>query len=147
NRLRVLPHGDLGRALAARLAEQAPFEHVDGRLEIAFAPADAAPHPAIALLRRFLAGFEAPPSEFGLYGALAFDYWRLARADGVPDDGRRRLALFLPRRVLRTGDAGHRWVEFAFPGLAPEAGAQAAIETVQAASFDDDLPPGGHAQA
>ena len=65
----------------------------------------------------------------------------------MPDDGRRRLALFLPSRVLTTGDAGHRWTEFSFPGLAPIAGAQAGIDPVQLDRFEDDLPPGGHAAA
>ncbi len=147
NRLRVLPHGGLGRALAATLHALAPFESVQGRLELALAPAADAPHPALTLLRRFLAGFAAPPAELGLYGALAFDYYRLARGDGVPDDGRRRLALMLPQRVLHTGDAGHRWVELRFPGLAPLAGPQATIEPVRPERTDDDLPPGGHAAA
>ncbi|MEO6030781.1 MAG: chorismate-binding protein, partial [Burkholderiaceae bacterium] len=147
NRLRVLPHGDIGRALAETLLALAPLERVQGRLEIDFAPSAEAPHPALGVLRRFLASFVDPPHELGLYGALAFDYYRLASADGVADDNRRRLALMLPRRVLVTGAAGHRWVEFRFPGLAPVAGSQATLETVCAERFDDDLPAGGHAQA
>ncbi len=147
NLLRVVPHGDVGRALAGKLAALATFERVQGRLEIAFAASDAAPHPVIGLLRRFLASFAAKPRELGLYGALAFDYYRLARADAVIDDGRRRLALFLPARVLLTGDAGHRWIELRFPGLQPVSGAQAGIATVQPERFEDDLPAGGHAEA
>ena len=147
NRLRVLPHGDTGRALAETLLALAPFERVQDRLEIGFAPSNESPHPALGVLRRFLASFAEQPRELGLYGALAFDYYRLARGDGVADDGRRRLALMLPRRVLLAGEAGHRWVEFDFPGLAPLPGPQATLETVHAERFDDDLPAGGHARA
>ena len=147
NLLRVVPHGDIGRALAEQVATLAAFERVQGRLEIAFAASDAAPHPVISVLRCFLQSFAQKPRELGLYGALAFDYYRLSRADAVPDDGRRRLALFLPSRVLLTGDSGHRWVEFGFPGLQGVPGPQAAIETVQPERFDDDLPEGGHAAA
>jgi anthranilate synthase len=147
NVLRIVPHGDIGRALAEHVATLAVFERVQGRLEVAFAAADAAPHPVISLLRRFLQSFAQKPHELGLYGALAFDYYRLSRADALLGDGRRRLALFLPRRVLLTGDSGHRWVEFDFPGLQAVPGPQAAIDTVQPERFDDDLPEGGHAQA
>jgi len=145
--LKVVPHGDVGRALAARLAELARFDTVQGRLEICFDTSAATPHPVVTLLRCFLAGFSSAPGEFGLYGTLAFDYFRLTRGDTLPDDGRRRLALFLPARVLCTGGAGHRWVEFSFPELQPLAGGQACIEPVVAHRFEDDLPPGGHAAA
>ncbi len=146
-RLRIVPHGDTGRALAERLAPLAAFERVQGRLELAFDGRPAAPHPAVALLRRLLGEFDLRCPDFGLYGMLAFDYHRLAQGDGLADDGRRRLALLLPARVLRSDDAGVRWVEFRFPGLAPLAGAQAAVEPVQLQRFDDDLPAGGHAAA
>jgi anthranilate synthase len=146
-RLRVLPQGDLGRALGQRLATLAAFERVDGRLELVFGGAAVEPHPAIALLRRWLAAFDVREPAFGLYGTLAFDYWRLARGDALPDDGRRRLVLMLPQRVLLTGDRGARWLEFRFPGLEPLAGAQAGLEPVRFERLDDDLPPGGHAAA
>jgi anthranilate synthase len=145
--LKVVPHGGIGRALAARLAELARFDTVQGRLEIRFDTSPLAPHPVVTLLRRFLAAFSSVPGEFGLYGTLAFDYFRLARGDTVADDGRRRLVLFLPARVLCTGDAGHRWVEFGFPGLQTVPGEQAHIDAVLAQRFEDDLPPGGHATA
>ena len=57
-RLCIVPHGDIGRALAARLATLADFETHDGRLEIGFDGAPAEPHPAITLLRRLLAAFD-----------------------------------------------------------------------------------------
>lgn len=145
--LRVLPHGDLGRGLARSLTALAPFTPVQGRLELALPARAEAPHPVIALLRRFLACFDAPPPELGLYGALAFDYYRLADGDGVADDGRRRMALMLPERVLYTGDAGHRWVTLRFPGVQPLPGAEATIEPQRAERRDDDLPAGGHAAA
>jgi anthranilate synthase len=146
-RLRLVPQGDLGRALAGRLAALAAFERVDGRLELGFGGAAAEPHPAIALLRRLLAAFEIREPAFGLYGTLAFDYWRLGRGADLPDDGRRRLVLMLPQRVLVVGDAGARWLEFRFPGLGPLAGAQAAMGPARLERLDDDLPPGGHAAA
>lgn len=145
-RLVVVPHGDLGRALAQVLPRLAAFEAVQGRLEAVFAPQPEGPHPALALLRRFLAMFTPAPADFGLYGALAFDYWRLAHGDAIPDDGRRRVALILPQRVLLSGEQGERWVDFQFPGLAPVAGEPALLDAVQPERRDDDLPPGGHAQ-
>ena len=48
-RLTLVPHGDIGRALAARLAPLAGFEvHAGGRLEIGFDGATVEPHPASA---------------------------------------------------------------------------------------------------
>ncbi|HMO47264.1 MAG TPA: chorismate-binding protein [Rubrivivax sp.] len=150
-RLRIVPHGDSGRALAAALPPLAGFEAVQGRLEQDCAAEAGAPHPALTLLRELLAAFELRAPEFGFYGTLAFDYYRLAHADdvadGVPDDGRRRLVLMLPQRVLCAGDGGHRWLEFRFPGLAPQPGTQAGIEPVQLPRRGDDLPRGGHAAA
>ena len=119
-RLHIVPHGDTGRALALQLAPLADFETHDGRLEIGFDGAPAEPHPAIALLRRLLAAFDLRCPEFGFYGTLAFDYYRLSHGDAIPDDGRRRLVLMLPARVLLSGEGGARWVEFRFPGLAPQ---------------------------
>jgi len=146
-RLHLVPHGDIGRALALQLAPLAGFETHDGRLEIGFDGAPAEPHPAIALLRRLLAAFDLRGPEFGFYGTLAFDYYRLLQGDAVPDDGRRRLVLVLPARVLLSGEDGARWVEFRFPGLAPQPGAAAAIAPARIERFEDDLPPGGHARA
>ena len=154
-RLRLVPSGALGHALAQRLlAALAPwrFEPVDGRYELdcaaCQAPDTGAVHPAITVLRRCLALFEAPPPEFGLFGVLAFDYYRLASPAGVPDDGRRRLALFLPRSVLVLRDDGPRRVEFDCPGLdLPADGpAATAVPPARLDRLDDDHPPGGHAQ-
>lgn len=146
-RLRIVPHGDLGRALAARLAPLADFETHRGRLEIGFDGTPAEPHPAIALLRRLLAAFDLRCPEFGFYGTLAFDYYRLTHGDAIPDDGRRRLVLVLPARVLLSGEGGARWVEFRFPGLVPQPGEPAAIAAARIERLEDDLPPGGHAEA
>ena len=73
-----------------RLAPLADFETRDGRLEIGFDGAPSEPHPAITLLRRLLAAFDLRCPEFGFYGTLAFDYYRLSQGDAIPDDGRRR---------------------------------------------------------
>ena len=125
--LRIVPQGDMGRALAERLARLAEFQNVQGRLELRFGSAPGQPHPLIALLRSVLADFDCRSPAFGLYGALAFDYYRLAQGDTLPDDGRRRLALMLPARVLLSGDEGVRQVDFRLPGLVPQPGTQAAI--------------------
>jgi len=146
-RLGIVPQGDMGRALAARLAPLAAFERVQGRLEIAFDNVAAEPHPAVTLLRRLLAAFDIRGPEFGFYGALAFDYYRLSRGDELPDDGRRRMVLVLPARVLLSGEDGARWIEFRFPGLVPLPGEPAALEPARLERFEDDQAPGGHAQA
>ncbi|MEO7854996.1 MAG: chorismate-binding protein [Rubrivivax sp.] len=155
--MRVVPHGDVGRALAARLhpTALAGFQSVQGRLERRFAPGTGRPHPVIEVLRSVLAAFGNAPPTFGLYGTLAFDYYRLAQGDALPDDGRRRLALFLPARVLcieesRQQESRQRWLHFDFPGLTalPAPPGQAAqIDAVQPQAFEDDLPVGGHAKA
>lgn len=146
-RLRIVPHGDIGRALAAALPPLAGFESAQGVLECRLPGHGNGPHPALTLLRQLLAAFDMRSPDFGFYGTLAFDYYRLARADDLSDDGRRRVALMLPQRVLCAGEAGHRWIEFRFPGLSARPGAQAVLEPVRFSRFEDDLPPGGHAQA
>lgn len=146
-RLRVVPHGDLGRGLVDALPWPAGFEPVQGRLEGQLDAGGSGPHATLSALRGLLAAFAPPSPDFGLYGTLAFDYHRLAHADDVPDDGRRRVALMLPRRVLRAGEGGHRWLEFRFPGLVPRPGAQASLEVVRLSRFEDDHAPGGHAAA
>lgn len=145
--LRVVPQGGVGRALAERVAGLAPFERVDGRLEFSFVSSTVAPHPVVGLLRQVLRLFADPPRELGFYGALAFDYYRLAGGDALPDDGRRRLAFMLPARVLATGDAGHRWIDLRFPELAPLDGPDADLPPVQADRSCVDQPPGTHAAA
>ncbi len=147
--LRVVPHGDVGRALAARLQSHAlaGFTAVQGRLERRFEPAASGPHPVIGVLRRVLGTFGAAPAEFGLYGTLAFDYYRLAAGDDLPDDDRRRAVLFLPARVLCSDDAGARWLHFQFPGLTPLPGDAAVLPRLLPERCTDDLPTGGHAAA
>ena len=152
--LRVVPQGGQGQALAGRLpalAEGAEVMAVDGRLDLRW-PASAcradAVHPVVTLLRALLAQFAAPPPAFGLYGTLAFDYHRLSRGDDLPDDGRRRLVLFLPRRVLVTGEGADRLLDFELAGLPAAADAPpAVVPAARPERRDDDHPPGGHAQA
>lgn len=147
NLLRVVPHGGVGRGLAEHVAMLADFERVDGRLELRFAATTQAPHPLVGLLRRVLALFVEAPHELGLYGALAFDYYRLADGQPLPDDSRQRLALMLPARLLFTGDAGARWVELCFPGVAPIDGVDAVLPIRAIDRSRVDQPPGAHARA
>ena len=140
--LRVLPQDDLGRALAEAVAALGEFERVDGGLVLEAG----APGRALALLRDVLALFETPPAEFGLYGLLAFDYWRL-RDEALPADGRRRVALVLPRRVLRVRGDDVRQVSFDFPGLLPLPGPPCPVPPARLEARVDDHAPGGHAQA
>ncbi len=147
NRLRIVPGNALGVALAAAIAPLASFTSVQGRLELAFEPVDCAPHPLVSLLRQVLALFTPASSELAFYGALSFDFYRLERGDAVPDDGRRRVALFLPDRVLRLDAAGAQWVQFEFPGLHVDPAAVAAqIDPTRLERLVDDLAPGEHAQ-
>ena len=97
----------------------------------------------LGVLRRFLAAFEPASAELGLYGAFAFDYFRLGEDAALPGDGRCRFVLYFPEQVL-VADAAHaRWVNFRWPGV------EASPGPVPAAAVpppDDELPPGGHAR-
>jgi len=66
-----------GGALLAEVKPLAAFHGDAGNLE-ARMPSGAA---VIELLRRFLAMFRPQSAEFAYYGALSFDYFRLARPD------------------------------------------------------------------
>lgn len=146
--LRLLALDDTGRALAARWA-QGPSTTGWTATPDGLRADVAEPGRALALLRALLASFEVPPPELGLYGMLAFDYWRLQDPDGLPDDGRRRVVLMLPRRVLCIdGDSAQR-VDFDFPGLsmagAATPAASAMVPPARLERRDDDHPLGGHA--
>ena len=145
--LRIVPRTPAGHAIAASIGHLHAFERREGRLEIAFGHAPCAPHPVIGFLRKFLAMFAPACPELGLYGAFAFDFHRLERGDAIPQDDRRRMVLFFPERVLVTGDAGHRWIAFRFPDLAPPSVPPSPAEPPPARfeSRSDDHPPGGHA--
>ena len=145
--LRVLALSQTGATLLEHIRPLAAFEVIEGGLAVTFPAADAHPHPVIGLLRSFLALFSPPCAELGLYGAFSFDFYRLARAEALPDDGRRRMMLYFPDRILVTNEKSTRWVDFRFPDLNP------ALEIpfgcphpVRVESETDDLPPGGHAK-
>lgn len=149
NILRIIPRTSIGQALAVRLRDLAPFEWREGRLEVSFGAQAVEPHPAIGLLRRFLALFTPARAELALYGAFAFDFYRLERGDAIPEDGRRRMALFFPERVLVMDESGRRWIEFRFPGLEPSTTRQPPplVPPAKLQKQQDDHPPGGHAKA
>ena len=147
NTLRIVPRTPTGHAIAGLIDRLLAFEQREGRLEIDFGNSGSAPHPVIGFLRKFLALFSPVCPELGLYGAFAFDFYRLESGDAIPPDGRRRMALFFPERVLVTGDSGHRWISFRFPDLALPSSASVPAEPPPA-RLDyrtDDHPPGGHA--
>jgi anthranilate/para-aminobenzoate synthase component I len=145
--LRIVARTALGRALAEIARPLAAFVEREGRLEAELVDAAARPHPVVTLLRRFLASFAPASPELALYGALAFDFHRLERGDTVPADGRRRLALHFPDRVLALDGDAARWIEFRFDGLPAPRLAERASDAPAARieRTDDDLPPGGHA--
>ena len=132
NRLTVNPLSDAGAALLKALG---PFPgQVDSGLQVA------------AILRRVLGAFSPPSPELALYGAFSFDYYRLGQDAPLPDDGRRRMVLYLPEQVVATGASGARRIDFMFdlPPTRLDAGAER-IEAVRIAGESDELAPGGHA--
>ena len=148
HRLRVLPHGDTGRALAVRLTALADFEPVQGRLERELPCRGRGPAPG-AWPRC------APcwPSSTSARRASASTARWLSTttashlAKPCPTTAGAawcwccRSACCGPTRRAAAGwsSASPRWL--------PRPGAQAAIEPVQLQRFDDDLPRGGHAAA
>lgn len=137
----------VGQALFGYLRPLAGFTEAPGELSIRFADEGRVPHPVLSLLRAFLAQFKPGYPELALYGAFSFDYYRLAGTVAVPDDGRRRMALFFPGRVLVTKRGVSRWVSFEFPGLdIPSAvAAMPAPRKSARAAESGDLPLGKHA--
>ncbi len=146
--LRILAFTATGHALLEHLRPLARFKDCPGGLVARFEAGDAGPHPAIEVLRGFLGLFSPAYPELGLFGAFSFDYYRLAERGALPDDGRRRMALYFPERVLVAKAQGTEWVEFRFPDLKAIAGfVPATVEPVLCAVESDDLAPGGHANA
>lgn len=128
-----------GGALLDAVKPLAAFHGDAGSLE-ARMPSGAA---VIELLRRFLAMFRPQSAEFAYYGALSFDYFRLGETGPLPDDGRRRLVLFLPERVLAVRESGARWLDFRFSS--GQAGPVGEVPAVRIGEDRDELPAGGHA--
>lgn len=104
---------------------------------------------AVSALRRFLAAFDKPSPELAFYGALSWDYFRIA--DGtLPEDGRRRMLLYFPSRVLVLQGTAAREITFRFslpPANVPVAVATAAVAASgnQADDGIEEEPPGAHA--
>lgn len=132
NQLAVHPLSEAGVALLKAL-EPFPGRVESGR-EVA------------GVLKRVLAAFGQPSPELALYGAFSFDYFRLGGHAPLPDDGRRRMALYFPEQVVATSAAGARRIDFTFdlPAARLAAGADR-IEPVRIAGESDELAPGGHA--
>ena len=146
NELKVLALAPVGHALLELVRPLAAFEPAQGALVIRFEGTESPPHPVVPLLRKFLALFGPSHPELALFGAFSFDYGRLAVGAALPDDGKRRMALFFPQRVLVTSDGGAKWVRFRFPELkATHLDLPAVLEPVRLEQDADDLPPGGHA--
>ena len=147
NQLKVLALSPVGHALLEHVRPLAAFEQNAGVLITRFPGTGLSPHPVIQLLRAFLALFDAPHPELALFGAFSFDCYRLASGGSIPDDGKRRMALYFPERVLVTRDLRTTWVSFRFPGLKSTRDSRsAALEPVQFEQEGDDLPPGEHAK-
>lgn len=146
--LRVLAFTPAGHALLEHLGPLAEFVPCEGGLVARFGGARQSPHPVIGVLRAFLALFQPVAPELGLYGVFSFDYYRLAGDGAIPDDGRRRLALFFPERVLVSKAQNAQWIEFRFPELRISEDARAAaVPTAQLDASVADLPAGSHAEA
>jgi anthranilate synthase len=128
-----------GSALLPALSAMASFASVKGGLRAKFGTGAA----VTELLRAFLAGFQPRSAELALFGAFSFDFFRLAEEAPLPEDGRCRLVLYFPERVLVAGEHESAWIDFSWPGKRGETGdvAPAAI-----ASAEDEMPSGGHAQ-
>lgn len=147
NVLKVLALSPVGHALLEHVRPLAAFAHSEGELTARFPHEDAKPHPVVAILRSFLALFATPHPELALFGALSFDYHRLAGGEPLPDDGRQRMMLYFPERVLVAKEGRARWVEFRFPELAQDRNQLPAVMAARRLERDaDDLPPGGHAE-
>lgn len=95
------------------------------------------------LLRQFLNSFRPQSPELGFYGAFSFDYYILSTADPLPEDGRRRLVLYFPERVLAVRESGARWIDFGFSS--GRTGPVGKVPPVHIADDRDELPAGGHA--
>lgn len=111
-RLMVTPMSTAGTDMLAVVRPLAAFAETHGGL-VAVVDSGKA---VVNVLRQFLAAFTPASPELALYGALSFDYFRLASDDALPDDNRRRLVLYFPQRVLRADESETRWIDFRFDG-------------------------------
>lgn len=146
--LRILALTPLGHALLEHVRPLAAFAPCPGGLVAKFAGTGSGPHPCVGILRGFLALFSQAYPELALFGAFAFDYYRLAEGNRLPDDGRRRVVLYFAERVLVSTPHRTEWVEFRFPDLKPVVDAAPAVpDPVRLVGDVDDLEPGGHARA
>ena len=147
NQLKVLALSPVGHALLEHVRPLAAFEQNAGALFIRFPGTVLSPHPVIELLRAFLALFNPSHPELALFGVFSFDYHRFASGCALPDDGKRRMVLYFPERVLVARDLRTTWVSFRFPELKPARENQSAVlAPVRFPQDADDLPPGGHAK-
>lgn len=142
--LTVLALDETGARLLPVVQPLAPFEAIPGGLR---ARCSGRAGLALSVLRGFLASFFPAHSELGLYGAFSFDYYRIAESAELPDDGRRRFALYFASRVLAHDERDAHWAEFAFKGLPPPTPGwrRPSLPPVVLEAGGDDLPPGGHA--
>jgi len=148
NRLRVLAFTPIGHALLEQVRGLWAFESCPGGLSARFEAQAPGPHPVIGILRSFLRMFGPASPELALFGVFSFDYYRLAAAGRLPDDGKRRVVLYFAQRVLVAKATGLQWVEFRYPDLVPAPNAEpATLDRVRLDKETDDLPPGGHAKA
>ncbi len=148
NELRVLAFTQVGHALLDHVRNLAAFDSCEGGLAVRFPESTARPHPAINLLRGFLTLFGPSFPELALYGALSFDYYRLASGAALPDDNQRRFVLHFPERVLVENEQRTKWVTFRFPDLDVTADATPALVAAPAIGREaDDHEIGGHARA
>lgn len=128
-----------GGALLPILRPMTGFETLPGGLRARMSGG----REVVGLLREFLGLFQPRSAELALFGAFSFDYFRLAEDTPLSDDGRRRMVLFLPERVLAASDTGATWIDFKWPGTAGETGI---VPPAAVASTEDDFHPGGHAR-
>jgi len=141
--LLVTPMGRFGTGLLSALLPLGSFRECEGGA-IAPMPNGQA---VVDLLRSFLALFHPCSAELALFGVFSFDYHLLGSVEPLPDDGRRRLVLYFPERVLAIPAGGApAWVEFRFgcEVAAPDA-ERPTIANVRLKAGQDELQPGGHA--
>ncbi len=148
--LSVVPHGDVGRALAARLhlGALAGFDAVHGRLERRFEPAAGGPHAVIGVLRAVLRAFSIDPRRVR---ALRHAGFRLLpagrRAMRCPTTVGAGWCCSCRRGCCAATKQASAGCTSAFPGLVPVPGPAAQIDAVAPPALDQDLPAGAHAAA
>jgi anthranilate synthase len=137
--LTVTAMSAVGGALLPRVGELAAFQGSGGsRWAVMASGGD-----VVSVLRRTLELFQPVSAELALFGAFAFDYYHLGTREALPADGRRRLVVYLPEKVLVARSPGSRWVEFVFStGATGEAGI---VEAACVQDSRDELSPGAHA--